>query len=286
MKHHRPLIWISAAALVLCLAFNASALDWHVSRSMKIDGTPIDMAASENGRYIYVLTDAGKIAVFEAGGKYVDTADVGTHIQGIAQGPSEDSLFVFSQNQKSVQIISMEFIHEFDLAGSPSMGPADAPVVLVEFSEFECGFCARLSPVLKQVQRAFPDKVRLVFKNFPLNSHKHSRNAALAALAADRQGQFWAYHDRLFQNQNQLSDAFFRQTAQELGLDLDQFEADMKNPALLNQVRRDFQAGLSAGIRGVPSAYINGKRLKTREVEAIKAEVKKILAEMEEKKTD
>lgn len=117
----------------------------------------------------------------------------------------------------------------------------------------------------------YPDDVKLVFKNFPLTRiHKSAMNAAKAVLAANQQGKFWEYHAELFKNYNKLSDAKFEELAQALGLNLDQFRDDIKNPALTAMVQRDLQDGVNAGVRGTPSIFINGRMLKQRNLAGFK----------------
>jgi len=125
-------------------------------------------------------------------------------------------------------------------------------------------YCQRLVPLLEQVLEKNPAKVKVVYKNFPLQIHKFAQKAAAAALAADRQGKFWPFHDRLFDNYNQLSDQKIQEIAASLGLNMETFNNDLKNPAIQAKIRQDFQEGNQAGVRGTPAVYINGRVLKNR----------------------
>ena len=117
----------------------------------------------------------------------------------------------------------------------------------------------------------YPNDVKLVFKNFPLERiHKSAKNAAIAALAANQQGKFWEYHAKLFKNYNNLNDAKFEKFASELGLDMAKFRQDMKNPALTALVQRDLQDGIKIGVRGTPAIYINGRSLQQRSLPGFK----------------
>jgi protein-disulfide isomerase len=113
----------------------------------------------------------------------------------------------------------------------------------------------------------YPEEVKLVFKNFPLRNHKFAWQAAVAALAAGRQGKFWDFHDRLFENYNQLSDQKVQEIARELSLDIQRFQEDMKDPEILALVRQDVRDGGDAGVRGIPTVYINGRQLRNRNLE-------------------
>ena len=124
-------------------------------------------------------------------------------------------------------------VHTVKTAGAPTKGPETAPVTIVEFSEFQCPFCARVVPTLKQIEDTYQDRVRIVWKHLPLPNHKDAVGAALAAEAARKQGKFWEYHDKLFANQNRLGPDDLKQHAKDLQLDLKRFEAD-----LLNATRR------------------------------------------------
>ncbi len=117
----------------------------------------------------------------------------------------------------------------------------------------------------------YPNDVKLVFKNFPLTRiHKAAMNAAIGALAANQQSKFWEFHALLFKNYSSLSDAKFDEFAQSLGLDMEQFKQDMKNPALAAIVQRDLQDGATAGVRGTPSIFVNGQMLRQRSLPGFK----------------
>jgi protein-disulfide isomerase len=109
-----------------------------------------------------------------------------------------------------------------------------------------------------------PKEVKLVHKNFPLNKHRFAIKAATAALAANKQGKFWEFHDRLFKNYKNLNDTKIQEIAKELALDLDRFDKDMKDPAVQKLIFRDIKDARQAGVRGIPTVFIGGKLMKTR----------------------
>ena len=119
-------------------------------------------------------------------------------------------------------------------------------------------------PRLEQVLRDNPEKVKLVFKNFPLRNHQYAASAAMAALAADAQGKFWEFHDRLFDNFNHINDQKIKDIARELGYKTAEFEKQMADTGILSRIRQDVQDGTAAGVRGTPTVFINGRRLKNR----------------------
>lgn len=128
-------------------------------------------------------------------------------------------------------------------------------------------YCKGLTSLLDQVVEKYPQKVKEVFMNFPVRSHKYAETAARAALAADKQGKFWEFHDKLFQNANQLNDAKVREIAKELNLNMEQFEKDWQSGETLAKVRSDIDQGSRIGVRGVPAVFINGRKLKQRSLE-------------------
>src|SRR5690554_3927669 len=143
----------------------------------------------------------------------------------------------------------------------------DALVTIVEFSDFQCPFCARVTPTVKQIHDTYGDKVRIVFKQHPLAFHTQARFAAQAALAAHLQGKYIEMHDLLFNNQREFSkhaddfEAYAAELAGELGLDVAKFGKDYQSKAIAEQIERDIQLAAKVGARGTPSFWINGIQL-------------------------
>ena len=123
----------------------------------------------------------------------------------------------------------------------------------------------------------YPKQVKIVYKNFPIRSHKYSEPSAKAALAAERQGKFWPFHDRLYAHYKDLSDEKIREIAGQLKLDMAQFEKDRKDPEIAGKVRADIRDGRKAGVRGVPTVFINGRRLRKRSVQGFSEIIEKEL---------
>ena len=242
----------------------SAEIDLEILRSIAVDGTPVDVVVSEDGHWIYVLTDDARLLVYSREGTLQGAVAVPSGSQRMAGSPEEDVLFVTSKDERTVRAIRVNLQHEFTSAQSPTKGPSDAPVTLTLFTDFECSYCARLAPVLDQVHKRYPEKVRIVFKNFPLRMHRFAVPAALAGLAADDQGQFWPFHDRLFENYNQLNAQKIEAIREELGLDAERFRARMNDPALKDLIRRDLEEGNAAGVRGTPTVFINGKKIRSR----------------------
>lgn len=150
---------------------------------------------------------------------------------------------------------------EVESEGHPARGPADAPVTIVEFSDFECPFCSRVVPTMDQIKENYGDKVRLVFRQFPLGMHANARKAAEASLCAREQDKFWEMHDLLFAEQKQLSVAQLKEKASRLGLEAAAFDECLDSGRHAAQVQADFEAGSAAGVTGTPASFVNGRFL-------------------------
>ena len=138
-------------------------------------------------------------------------------------------------------------------------------------------------PLLEQVLEKYPTDVKLIFKNFPLRNHKYAKPAAIAAMAADRQGKFWDFHDEIFLVYNQLNEAKLEEIAQKLNLDMERFRSDQKDPKIILAIGSDVQEGFQAGVRGTPSIFVNGRRLKQRSMQGFQAIIDSELAKLRQK---
>ena len=147
----------------------------------------------------------------------------------------------------------------FEIAAEgPSQGPADAPIVLAEFSDYECPFCKAAEPVVKQVLERYPTQVRLVYKNYPIDSHPKARPAAEAALCAEEQGKFWEFHKKLFEKSPQIAPEQLAPIASEAGLDGAKFDECVKARRFQAKVDADLELGKKSGVAGTPAFFVNG----------------------------
>jgi protein-disulfide isomerase len=145
-------------------------------------------------------------------------------------------------------------------ANDPAIGGASAPVTIVEFSDFQCPYCQRAAPTLKRVRQTYGDKVRIVWKDFPLTQiHPQAFKAAEAAHCAEEQGKFWEFHDRLFGNQQALQPDDLKKTAADLGLDTAKFNACFDASKYAERVRDGVAAGTRLGVNSTPTMYLNGR---------------------------
>ena len=143
-----------------------------------------------------------------------------------------------------------------------SRGPANAVVLIEEFSDFQCPFCARSVGVLQQVLKDYPTQVKLVFRHFPVaESHPNALLAHMAAESAGRQGRFWEMHDLLFANMRRVLRPDLMGYAKQLGLDVATFDAGLKDRELFQRVDADYTKGVSRQVRATPTFFINGRKL-------------------------
>jgi protein-disulfide isomerase len=146
-------------------------------------------------------------------------------------------------------------------AGFPSQGPSNAPIVMIEFSDFQCPFCQRAEPTVEQVLKTYGDKIRFVYRHFPLPNHPNARPAAEAAACAEEQGKFWQYHKELFANSSKLSTDDLKSHAARAGLDPKRFGDCFDGGKLKARVDADIEEAEAAGVSGTPAFFINGRPL-------------------------
>jgi protein-disulfide isomerase len=173
----------------------------------------------------------------------------------------EQEFYAALEERYEVQLILEPFRLHVDASGYPSLGPDEAPVTIVEFSDFECPYCARVQPTLEQVRAEFPDTVRLVFRQFPLNMHANARKAAEASLCASDQGKFWEMHDLMFDEQKELTVAELKDKAGRLDLDQKTFDSCLDSGQHSRLVDQDLKAGQVVGVTGTPAMFVNGRML-------------------------
>lgn len=143
----------------------------------------------------------------------------------------------------------------------PSVGPANAPVTIVEFSDFQCPYCKLSVPLIKEILAKYPDEVRVVYRDYPGPNHPHAPQAAEAAQCAGDQGKFWEYHDNLFDRQASGTGWNFSELAKEIGLNQDTFAACLNSRRYREEVAKDLRDGLKLGVTSTPTFFINGRPL-------------------------
>jgi protein-disulfide isomerase len=170
--------------------------------------------------------------------------------------------WLISEPAAPVQVISVD--------DDPSTGPANAPVTIVEFTDFQCPACAAMHPVLNEVLKSYGDKVHFVVRDFPLNQHQWARKAAEAANAARAQGKFFEYAALLFQRQKALDVPSLKKYASELGLNRAKFDSELDNGIYAGEVQHDVSDGEMYGVGSTPTIFINGVMLRVLSAESLR----------------
>ncbi len=186
-------------------------------------------------------------------------------IQQAKQGKSEDYLLGLiagaSLSKPAKEPPAPNNNYAISVDKSPWKGTEKAPIVIVEFTDFQCPYCAKAAATMNQVLQAYPTQVKLYVKNFPLSFHKFALDAALASLAAKEQGKYWEMHDALFENYKSLSKEKILELAQKIGLDVDRFKKSLEDQQLKQQIELDMTDFRNVKATGTPTFFVNGKRI-------------------------
>ena len=161
-------------------------------------------------------------------------------------------------------------VYDIKLEDSYFRGPKDAKVTLVEFSDFQCPYSKRVGPLVKDLLDTFPNDLKHVYKHFPLGFHKRAEPAARASIAAGIQGKFWEMQNILYENTKNLEDKDLKKYAEKIGLNVEQFEKDYQSEKVAKLVKNDMAEARRVKVTGTPTLFINGKRVKQRQPEAMK----------------
>jgi protein-disulfide isomerase len=185
-------------------------------------------------------------------------AQIKQYLEQQNQQKSQTDFYAQLQDKYSVEH-KLEPIRVEVAATGPAKGPENAPITIVEFSDFQCPFCSRVNPTLAQVREKYGDKVRIVFRQYPLPFHQQAQKAAEASLCAHEQGKFWEMHDALFANQQALGVDQLKTQATQLGLNAEAFNTCLDSNKYADQVAKDLKEGSAAGVSGTPAMFVNGR---------------------------
>jgi protein-disulfide isomerase len=152
-------------------------------------------------------------------------------------------------------------VYKIEPGNSPSRGPRNAPITVVLFSDFQCPYCSKVEPNIERLEKEFPGKIRVVWKDFPLDFHQNARPAAVAARVAGEEGKFWKMHKKLFENQTALDRASLEKYSQELGVDTAKLKAALDGNKYTTEINADMAAGQKLGVSGTPASFINGRKI-------------------------
>jgi predicted DsbA family dithiol-disulfide isomerase len=187
---------------------------------------------------------------------------IGIYLKQQKENDAREAFLKKLENEHKVIRLLQPLRFNVNASERPSLGPAAAPVVLVLFSDYQCPYCKRFSGTLKEVRKQYGDRIRIVFRQFPLTSiHPNAQRAAEAALCAAAQNRFEEMHDSLLQNQNALQEGNLKSRADKLGLDTNAFNACLASARNAALIHEDLRAAASAGVEGTPALFINGRYL-------------------------
>jgi protein-disulfide isomerase len=230
-------------------------------------GKSIDqLVAAEAGSAGFTPTDLEVTTWYEqnperVGGRPLNDvkSQIVTYLTNVKQKEAERKLEDRIKAENKVVVSFEPFRFQFENAGAPTAGKNDAPVELVEFSDFQCPFCQRMAPTLKEIKQKFPDQVKIVYRQFPLtNIHPFAFKAAEASLCANEQGKFWELHDVMFKDQKKLGVGDLKESAKALGMDEKKFNTCLDSGRYVEQVQKDSKEAQRMGVTGTPALFVNG----------------------------
>jgi protein-disulfide isomerase len=245
--------------------------DMDLATNVNVNGTP---AFFVNGRRL-----PGGAAPLESFSTLIDE-ELGKAEALVRQGVPAAQVYARMQEKAVASAIPPPVVKKVDVpAEAASFGPPVAKVTIVEWSDFQCPYCARSAPIIEQIRQAYPKDVRFVFRNYPLPMHPDAPLAARAGVAAQAQGKFWQMHDWMYAHQRELDRASLEKAAASLGMDVAKFKAALDNPATEARVAADTQAAQAVGVSATPTFFVNGREhVGGMPFEALKAEIDREIA--------
>ncbi len=262
----RKLKWAFALAIVLLPSLVWAKVEFENLYTAKIDVPIIDVATDPTDGRIFLLT-AKAVLLYDGDRQaVVERIPLDQAWDGIAF-LKDDQLVLSNSVEATLRVVQFSRIYDIDLTGRPVKGPKDAKVTLVVFDDYQCPYCARLEQFVEQrILPQFSQDLRYAIKQFPLGSHQFAHEAAMAALAAGKQGKFWEFHSKLLENHDKMSEAKIEEIATSLGLDMERFNRDRQSPESQALIREDVENGRAIGVTGTPSVFLNGKRVANRDL--------------------
>jgi protein-disulfide isomerase len=261
--------------LLLCFLGTQEALGnplpWSQGVTWQVDSRPLDLVHSLDNRLVFVLGADARVTLYSLEGRRLGSIPVDPSTVALEITPRGETLYLVDR-KNNYKVLNLSYIQNIDTTGAPFQGPEQAPVHIVVFSDFQCPFCNRVHPMLKQVMNQYPGRIKIFFKHMPLGMHQEAEPAARASIAAQQQGKFWEMHDALFANR-QLNNQSIEQAAAQIGLDIHQFRADWNSPATQQKLTKDINDARLAEVYGTPILFVNGRRVQTISLEAIQSMV-------------
>ena len=225
--------------------------DMDLATNVNVSGTP---AFFVNGRRL-----PGGAAPLDAFSSLIDD-ELAKAEALVRSGVPASQVYAKIQEKSVASAVPPPVVKKVDTpADSPSFGPAMAKVTIVEWSDFQCPYCARAAPMVEQIRQAYPKEVRFVFRHYPLPMHPDAPMAARAGVAAQAQGKFWQMHDWMYQHQRELNRDSLEKASASLGMDVVKFKAALDNPATEARVQTDSQSAQTVGVSATPTFFVNGR---------------------------
>lgn len=247
---------------------SAGELNWSVQASWPVPAKPLDLAQSLDNKKVFILAADAKVYIFSPDGVQLGALPVDPNVTAIDIAARGETLYLINSKTNTYSAIDVSFSQKIDIIGAPVRGKTDAPVTLVLFSDFECPWCSKLEPVLAELQAKNQDTLRVIFKHLPLPMHPFAEPAALAAIAAQKQGKFWEMHDALFQTTNWTPNTI-EEAAVRAGLNMEKFRADLASPEVQAQLAKDRNDAMIADVNSTPSLFINSRPVKDRSLTSL-----------------
>lgn len=232
-------------------------------KTFTANNTPLDIAVSVDGNLTFILEPNGKVTIYtKDGGK--EEISVGGDFDRIEAPGIGDKIWLSSRKTKQIKSVFVDFVKQISTDGSPFLGEEKAAVVITVFSDFQCPHCSKMGELFEKLLAKNPTSIKIVYKYNPLPNHQFSGAAAVAAYAAHQQGKFWQYHDLVYANFQELTIEKLTQFAEQLGLNMPQFQQQMNSQEAKDKVIKDLQEGREAGVSGTPVLFLNGLLVRDR----------------------
>ncbi len=260
------IVFLSAMTSLFPVAASAqpSDIDWTQVGQIKLESPPLDVESSADGELVFVLM-SGNVVVFDkSANRQLNQIPVDQGYDRLAYTPGSETLILTNSSTMELKVLHIDQVFNISVEGSPFMGPENAPVTIAVFDDYECAYCAKMEAVFSQLLAKYPKNLKLVIKQYPLRNHPNARQASLAVVAAHKQGKFWEFHSQVFANQTELSTTKLDEIAESFDLDMTQFRKDLLSRDVLSMIVRDVREGQKIGVKGTPTLFLNGKRVKDR----------------------
>lgn len=261
----RKLQWVVALILIVTPAVVTASVAFESTLKANIDTPILDVATNPAEDIIFLLTPGAVLIYSPEEQTVLERIPLDQPFDRIAflEG---DRLVLTAGQPSRIEIIRFSRIYPIDLTNRSVKGPADAKVTIVVFDDYQCPYCARLERFIQQVLKQFPNDVKYAIKHFPLPSHQFAHQGAMAGMAAAKQDKFWEFHSRLLENHDQVNEEKIIEIAGELALDMDRFNQDRQSAASRLLIKEDVENGKKIGVSGTPTVFINGKRIRNRDL--------------------